>query len=242
MIKTLLLSLLLAFPCRATIALVQVNTAATGGGNTTVTTTFGSTPTVGNLVVVGCAATTGSNVINTPTDNQGGGNTYTQAVTIANNPRVSIYYSIVAVASGTFSITCTTTMGSFITNIILEYSGVNSSTPLDQTATGTSNATSATSGTINTTKANEVIVGVYSNRASGTLSFTPDTGFATRASVTNGTANEAGAVEDDIVSATVSRTVSMTANTAGPSSISVATFVDATQPTVLSVPHPIIIE
>lgn len=71
------------------------------------TFTFTTTPTVGNMIVIACGGGGAGVGTITATDNQGGGNTYTQAVQAANQSNVvsAILYAIVAQASGTFTIT-----------------------------------------------------------------------------------------------------------------------------------------
>lgn len=134
------------------------------GAVTLVLPAFTGSVTAGNLIVVhaGRHNTAGSTL--SVSDNKG--NSYSMAVgpTTLGNGRAYIFYSVVDTGGTNFIITITASASSIHTAAAAEYSGVATSTPLDQIAAATGNGTAASSGaTPTTTQANELIMGmVYS--------------------------------------------------------------------------------
>ena len=139
------------------VAFVQ---AASNGGNPATTTAIAAiTVTAGNLLVVTVRASPASGA-GTLTVSDDQGNTYTQDL----NPsfasgNITAQYSAPNCAGAstivTFSITGT---GRRIGIAVHEYSGAATSTPLDQTNSNAGTGTTATSGSVTTTVADEALV------------------------------------------------------------------------------------
>ena len=99
---------------------------------------------------------------------------------------------------------------------ILEYSGLDTSTPFDVGMAGTGNGTAASSGAANTTSASELIFGAGSS--TGTAYTAPGSGFTMR--IVNNFGNMA---EDKVVSSTGSYAATAT-NSGGNWIMQMATF------------------
>jgi hypothetical protein len=150
-----------SYTSSATIKLVQ---AATGpstiqASNTSVAVAYVHSQTAGdlNVVAVGCRDTTSSIV--SLTDSQG--NTYTRAVgpTTTTGLQQSIYYAK-NIIGGSNTVTVTFNQAAAYPDLrILEYSGLDPTSPLDVTAAATGTGTTASSGSATTTSANELIFG-----------------------------------------------------------------------------------
>ena len=180
-----------------TIKFIQGNYAVPSSA-TTVTVTFTAAQTAGNLnvVVVGWNDTT--HTVSSVTDSSG--NTYVRAVgpTVGGGISQSIYYakSIAGAAANANTVTVTFSAAATAPDIrILEYSGLNTTAPLDVTAAASGSGTSVSSGSATTTSANELILGAttVSAATSGVGS-----GFTKRIQ----TVPDSDLVEDRIVTAT----------------------------------------
>lgn len=116
------------------------------GSNVTSTTgTFRNTPTAGNMVAVLVGGwRSGGFTASSVTDNQG--NTYTkraEPATAGNNSRCSIWTAENIAASGTFTVTVTSSAASsYIEASIIEIAGAATSSSTDITATANASATS----------------------------------------------------------------------------------------------------
>lgn len=192
------------------IALVQAPTAAQANGAATVSKSFASTPTVGNVIyVAGWLSPNGSTNFGTPTDNQGGGNTYTLVAsrgTAANARMVGLWRCVVAVASGTFTVTLTATTSCWYSLGIAEFSGIATS-PGDQTAgrdnTNTDGTTPQSGTTGTTAQADELLLSVFDYRTgSDSTTHTPGTSWTNLSKTANDSSITAGAFDYRIVSAT----------------------------------------
>ena len=144
-----------------TIKFIQGNYAVPSSA-TTVTVTFTAAQTAGNLnvVVVGWNDTT--HTVSSVTDSSS--NTYVRAVgpTVGGGISQSIYYakSIAGAAANANTVTVTFSAAATAPDIrILEYSGLNTTAPLDVTAAASGSGTSVSSGSATTTSANELILG-----------------------------------------------------------------------------------
>jgi hypothetical protein len=129
-----------------------------------------------NVVAVGWGDTTSS--VSSVTDSRG--NTYTQAVgpTRTTGLSQSIYYAK-NIASGSNTVTVTFNQATAYPDVrILEYSGLDTSAPLDVTAAAVGTGTSANSGSATTTSANELIFGAGST--TGTAFTGAGAGFTAR--------------------------------------------------------------
>jgi hypothetical protein len=147
------------------IGFVQSNSAPTSfiPSLATVAATFNLAQSAGNLniVVVGWGDTT--SLVSTVADSRG--NTYSQAggTTTGTGLRQAIYYAK-NIAAGSNTVTVTFNRAATYPDIrILEYSGLDTSNPLDGTAAGAGTGTTAASASAPTTTANELIFGAGSN-------------------------------------------------------------------------------
>ncbi len=145
----------------ATIKLVQSATGPTTiqASNTSVAVAYAHAETAGdlNVVAVGCRDATSS--IISLTDSQG--NTYTRAVgpTTTTGLQQSIYYAK-NIIGGSNTVTVTFNQAAAYPDLrILEYSGLDPTSPLDVTAAAAGTGTTASSGSATTTSANELIFG-----------------------------------------------------------------------------------
>jgi hypothetical protein len=128
----------------------------------------------------------------------------------------SIYYAK-NIAAGSNTVTVKFNQAAAYPDVrILEYKGLDPTSPLDVTAAGASNGTSASSGFASTTSANELIFGTGST--TGTAYTAPGSGFTTR--VLNNYGNLA---EDKTVSSTGSNAATAT-NSGGYWVMQMATF------------------
>jgi hypothetical protein len=128
-----------------------------------------------NVVVVGWGDTTSS--ISSVTDNRG--NTYTLAAGPTTNTGLqqSIYYAK-NIAGGSTTVTVKFNKAASYPDVrILEYSGANTSSPLDGKAAAAGSGTTANSGAVTTTSANELIFGAGTT---GTQFSAAGSGFVNR--------------------------------------------------------------
>jgi Domain of unknown function (DUF1929)/IPT/TIG domain/Glyoxal oxidase N-terminus len=160
------------------ISLVQSNSAPSTiqASNSTVSPGYLNSQTAGdlNVVVVGWGNTAS---ISGVSDSKG--NPYTLAVgpTSGNGLRQSIYYAK-NIAGGTNTVTVTFSPAAAYPDVrILEYSGVDTSAPLDVAVGAAGTGTAANSGSASTTTANELIFGAGT---SGTTFSAAGSGFTQR--------------------------------------------------------------
>jgi hypothetical protein len=130
--------------------------------NSAVVVAYPATQTAGdlNVVAVGWGDTTSS--VSSVTDSRG--NVYTRALgpTTTTGLSQSIYYAK-NIAAGSNTVTVTFNQAAAYPDVrILEYSGLDTSAPLDVTAAAVGSGTSANSGSATTTSANELIFGAGS--------------------------------------------------------------------------------
>ncbi len=183
--------------------------------NTSVAVAYVNTQTAGNLniVVAGWGDTTSS--ISSVTDSKG--NTYTRAVgpTTGTGLQESIYYAK-NIVGGTNTVTVKFNQAAAYPDVrILEYSGLDPTSPLDVTAAATGTGTTASSGSATTTSANELIFGAGNSAHHFT---TAGSGFTERV------INIYGSIaEDKVVSSTGSNAATAT-NSAGYWVMQMATF------------------
>lgn len=110
--------------------------------------------------------------------------------------------------------------GDFIRACSISYSGIATSSALDQNSSNTGSGTTWTSSSVTTTVANEVIVNLVGSPTSNS-SFTPDGAFNSRGSVESDMF-----IEDKIVSATGSFSPTVTVNAGGSFGDFLLTFAD----------------
>ena len=194
--------------------------AATGpptiqASNTSVAVAYKQSQAAGrlNIVVVGWGDTTSS--ISSVSDSNG--NTYSRAVGPTTNTGLqeSVYYAK-NIVGGTNTVTVTFNQAAAYPDVrILEYSGLDPTSPLDVTAAGTGTGTTASSGAATTTSANELIFGAGNSAHHYTAA---GSGFTER--VINIYGNIA---EDKVVSSSGSNAATAT-NSAGFWVMQMATF------------------
>lgn len=206
--KLLILAILLS-PCLLLSAPVQTKEAH-ATGSPSVAATLTSTPTVGNVLIVGVL--TGANsaaFASFVDDNQTTSNGYVEIRSSSGTGGVqsSIWCVDVAVASGTFIVTAHQPANSFITILVAEYSGYTCKIDKSDSATGTTSPYSC--GTITTLNANDLLVTVINVNASGTVGYTAPTGYTIQVSNTNGSF-QSGSFADRVVSATETSTPTWT--------------------------------
>lgn len=197
----LAVALFLTAVCSGAASVVQSNMAFTGGA-TSLSATFSSTPTVGNIIIVG--AETGNNTIGVylVTDNQSPTNVYPLMNILPLNSAISaqLYCGIVKRSTGTFTITITPNSSQVSTLFIIEVSGSGCVPDQISSASGTTSPYSC--GTITTQDATtNYLVTVINNNGGGTVNYTAPTGFTKEQEQTNGGA-QSGAIADMIVSGT----------------------------------------
>jgi len=177
------------------IAFVQVNAATPQTNSASVPVTFVGSQTAGNLniVVVGWNDTTSA--VTSVTD--GRGNTYLQAgtTTTGTGLRQAIYYAK-NIAAGTNTVTVAFNQAAAFVDVrILEYSGIDPTSPLDVTAGASGTSISPNSGAATTTSANELIFGAG---MTGDGFASAGTGFTSRIITTQ----DGDIAEDQVVTST----------------------------------------
>ena len=180
-----------------TIKFIQGNYAVPSSA-TTVTVTFKAAQTAGNLNVVVVGWNDASTTVSSVTDTSGNTYAWSRGPTVGGGISQSIYYakSIAGAAANANIVTVTFSAAANAPDIrILEYSGLNTTAPLDVTAAASGRGTSVSSGSATTTSANELILGAttVSATTSGVGS-----GFTKRIQ----TVPDSDLVEDQIVTAT----------------------------------------
>lgn len=192
------------------ISLVQTPTAATGAG-ATVTKTYASATTNGNLLIIGIivGATTAPGT--TVTDNKG--NTWNKVFSLGSGAGWTEFwyaYNIVGGATHTVTINNPGFLG--VNAITREYSGLTTTDPKDVFATATGTTAAMSSGaTAATAQASELVVGVFGDDWGAALTYTAGTGFGNRVSSTSGAAGDIN-LEDMTVAATGAQTATLTAS------------------------------
>ena len=156
---------------------VQKTTAGTSGNASSITASYGSAPTQGNLLVLV------HHYRNTGTVTLPGG--WTQAVVKQSaGSKITIAYKIAGVAEGS-DVTVSVSSADDQTITIFEYEGIETVSPLDQTASDVGSLTSCSTGTTpTTTTANQLLIaGVGLNGASGGWANTWTNGFTQQSTV-----------------------------------------------------------
>jgi len=214
------------------ISFVQVAAATPRTPMSSVSVTYPSAQTAGNLnvVVVGWNDTTSS--VQSVTDSHG--NTYALATPMIRGTNLSeaIYY-LKNIASGTNTVTATFNQAAaFVDMRVLEYSGLDQTSPLDVVSSSSGSSAVANSGSATTTASNELIFGadtVFTGNAA------PGPNFTVRII----TSPDSNLAEDRIVATAGSYNARATLTSSGPWVMQMATFkapgTISNPPTVLSV-------
>lgn len=150
---------------------IALDKSASGIFNTTTSSnvSFGTTPAAGSMVTVGIGAwRTDTLPAITVSDNQG--NTYslvTSQVTGGNQAGAYLYRAYNVTASGTFTVTVAPASATDITVSIASWTDVyTAGSPNDGSTQAIATSTSADSGSITTTDAGDIVIGVLSHAGS----------------------------------------------------------------------------
>ncbi|MGW5238720.1 PQQ-dependent sugar dehydrogenase [Monashia sp. NPDC004114] len=162
----------------ATPAFVQVNSATPQSNQSTVTVQYTAVQTAGNTNVVAIGWNSATGTISSVTDSAG--NTYLVAAPIqrGTNLSQSIYYArnVRAAVSNTVMVTFSSAVP-YADVRAAEYSGLDQTNPFDAAASGSGSSATASSGTLTTSSAREMVVGAGTTSGEFTGS---STGFTTR--------------------------------------------------------------
>lgn len=194
-------------PSTQTPVFVQAAEAHTAATPTSLAVNLASLPAVGNIVVFGIgtggAATDAGNAI--AVDNQG--NSYGRMTMFPLNngsvPRASLWCTVVAHSSGTFTITGQLPTNEVIGVVAAEYSATTCNPDQVQKAWAGGTSPYACGAGIATQNAKDLLLSfVVAGAATGTTTFTAPTGFTIRVSQTAAASGVVLSLADDIVSAT----------------------------------------
>ena len=188
-----LLLLFVSQQAAAQVKFVQVNSAVPTS-TATISATYNSAQTVGNMNVVAIGWDSSFITLKTLTDSKG--NSYKLAVSYVDSTGITqaIYYApnIAAATAGANRVTATLSASTGWPDLrILEYSGVNT---LDKTASAKGTSTTANSGSVATTQANELLFGAAYTYGT---TYGPGSGYTSR--IVTGDSDLA---EDEVVFAT----------------------------------------
>ncbi|HSB75240.1 MAG TPA: IPT/TIG domain-containing protein [Terriglobales bacterium] len=195
-------------PAVTSVAFVQVNAATPQTATASVAVPYKSPQSAGdlNVVVVGWNDTTSS--VQSVTDSAG--NAYALAVGPTRGTAISqsIYYAK-NIKGGSNTVTVTFNQAAIAADVrVLEYAGADTSNPLDVTAIGTGKSTTASTSSVSTNAANELLVGadtVYTGNAG------PGPGFSARII----TSPDSDLAEDRVVNVTGSYNASAPLSSSG---------------------------
>jgi len=206
-----------------TIGFVQVNAATPQTPSASVSVTYPAAQTAGDLNIVAVGWNDTTSTLSSIADSRG--NTYALAVgpTSGTGLSQSIYYAK-NIAAGSNTVTVTFNQAAaFVDLRVLEYSGLDTVSPLDKTAGAAGSGTNASSGAATTTSANELVFGAGMTGSTFTAA---GTGFISRIITTP----NMDIAEDQMVSSTSSYSASA-ASGSGNWVMQMATFVMASAPT-----------
>ena len=209
-----------------TIKFIQGNYQVPQSPSASVAVTYTAAQSAGDLNVVVVGWNDASTTVSSVTDTSG--NTYTLAVgpTVQPGPAgggglsQAIYYAknIASAAANGNTVTVSFSAAAVSPDVrILEYSGLNPTSPLDVTAAAVGNSATSSSGTATTTSASELLVGANMVFTSTTG---PGAGFTSRII----TRPDGDIAEDQIVTATGSYQATAPLSSAGPWIMQMAGF------------------
>ncbi len=216
------------------IALVQTVAGKPASDVASYTVAITTSAGTGRILVIGVVGVTNTftaPAVSTITDNKSNTWTEVSGATIINGGASSagaIWYAPIS-TSGATTITITHTGTAQRNSIcwVREYSGLATSTVLDNATSAAGNSSTPSSGaTATTVQADELIIGVGSS-AAGSSAWTAGTGFGNLVSDVATSFTCDGAMEDKIVAATGAQTATFTSPASGLWTGSVATFKDA---------------
>ncbi len=182
----------------APIAFVQTNSATPQTPQATVTVTFNSAQTLGdlNVVIVGWNDSTAT--VSSVADTKG--NTYALAaapIVQSGTASQAIYYAknITSAAAGANTVTVTFNVAARFPDIrIAEYSGIDTVNPLDVSAGAQGSTATSSSGSVTTTNANDLLIGANLVQSTSTAA---GAGYTNR-----GITPDGDILEDRVVTAT----------------------------------------
>jgi hypothetical protein len=215
------------------ITLVQSKVGNGGGYNNTNVQSFDSSVTAGNTIILGLVTGT-AETISSITDTQS--NTYTQILSETGEERKIWLYRVNSANAGSTTVTVTYGTGQFADTIMFlrEYSGLDTTNLVDQTASGnsgTSFVTSHASGTTSATDtASELIIGLVGSSGSSNPVFTAESGYSNLLAGFGFDAFTYGAIKDKIVSATGTQSATFGSTGSVRSATAVITLRGASEP------------
>jgi len=199
---------------QAAVSLVQSATAELQNVSS-LSAAFGAGATAGNLLVAVCATSANTTLsISSPSG-------FSTAISQSGTPSQGIFYKIAA--GGETTITCSFGATATVGVHIYEYSGIDSSSPLDATGSTTGSGTSVSSGSVTTSNANNLlfsaIVSAFNGNGSSANFSSWTNSFVERSDFSNGggspSARSTYAGTDRIVSTTGTYSTGATASGSG---------------------------
>lgn len=164
------------------VAFVQANNNLVSAGAASQNIAYSSNNTAGNLLLLVARVTDGAlasaPTISSITDTRG--NNWIAIQSIVNGNSRDILYAVYACGAGANTVTLTPNKACFFGTIVLEYSGLNTFSPVDVKATNTGNSTAASSGSVTTTANGELVLGWVSNETANSLTITQGASYTTR--------------------------------------------------------------
>jgi hypothetical protein len=191
----------------------------TGGSVTSLALAYLSNNTAGNLLVAGVSAIPAMTGISDT-----GGNTWNSVTGQTSDPTCELRYAANCAGGAN---TVTVTFGSVAqpSLSIAEYSGITTASPLDKQATAAGFGTSASTASVSTTQANELLVCLTSrNNINSPATFAPGAGFTERTDTGGGRPHQ---LADRFVTTTGSYAGAATLESSSGCGQVLATFVEA---------------
>lgn len=188
----------------STPAFVQVKSATPGGSVTSVAATYNSSQTAGNANVLAVGWGDITSTVTSVTDTLG--NTYQVAAPIIRgSQRSQVMYYAKNIASGTNTITINFSGSVSSTDLrVMEYSGLDTISPLDTSASSLGDVPTASSGSFTTSNATSLIVGAGTTEGAFTAA---GSGFSLRILTAN-----SNIAEDRVVTSTGSYSATAASN------------------------------
>ena len=171
--RNLLFILVLVLPLSAGISFVQQNNTTSNPSGSTLVVAYPAAQTAGNLNIVVVGWNDTASTVKSVTDSRGNGYLLAVGPTAGTALTQSIYYAR-SIAGGSNTVTVTFNRTAAYPDVrVLEYSGIDPTSPLDVVAAGVGNSKNGSTGPAATTALNELIFGagmtfdVYSAPGSG---------------------------------------------------------------------------
>ena len=203
------------FPSTTTASLVQSAKNQTASTPTSLSVNFGSQPAVGDIVVAGgvtdSSAQDASLIMS---DNQNGSYVrlnMTPNSSAATTQRSSLWCAPIVASSGTYTVTATVPINTFIGIFVLEYH--NGTCNPDKLTGASTNTSPYNCGSFTTSNANDILVTMLNiDGASATPTFTAPSGFTIQQQQTVVASGIPAAIADQITSATAAFSPTWTSN------------------------------